>query len=154
MENIRNNAQSTEGTTVTDEEQVENTSGKQTEIVEEQPNLSQYSLARDRQRRVIVPPTRYVETNHMNLVLNAIVAFNDHEPSFFEEAVNSSDARSWIEAMNEEINSLNVNDTWTLASLPKGCKPIAFKWIYKLKEEIKKYSQLRYKTRLVAKSFT
>ena len=31
-------------------------------------------------------------------------------PSSFEETVNDSDARQWIEAMNEEINSLNVND--------------------------------------------
>ena len=34
-ENTRNEAQSTEGTTATDEEQVENTSGEQTETVEE-----------------------------------------------------------------------------------------------------------------------
>ena len=67
--------------------------------------------------------------------------------------MNSSNARQWIEVMNEEINSLNMNDTWTLASLPKGCKSIAFKWIYKLKEGITKDSQPRYKARLVAKGF-
>ena len=90
----------------------------------------------------------------MNFVLNATVALNDHEPSSFEEAVNSSDARQWFETMNEEIDSLNVSDTWTLVSLPKGCKPIASKWIYKLKEGITKDSQLRYKARLVEKGFT
>ena len=47
-----------------------------------------------------------------------------------------NDARRWIEAMNEEINSLKVNDTWTLIPLPKECKPIASKWIYKLKEGV------------------
>ena len=70
----------------------------------------------------------------MNFFLNATATPNDHKPSSFEKAVNGSDARQWIEAMSEEINSLNVNDTWTLASLPNGCKPIASKWIYKFKE--------------------
>ena len=111
VENTRNSAQSTEETTVIDQEQVENICGEQTEIVEEQLDLSQYSLARDRQRRIIVPPTRYVETNYISFVLNAIVAPNDNEPSSFEEVVNSNDARQWIEAMNKEINSLKVNDT-------------------------------------------
>ena len=40
MKNTRNDAQSTEGTTATNEEQVENTNGEQTETIEEQPNLS------------------------------------------------------------------------------------------------------------------
>ena len=47
----------------------------------------------------------------MNFVLNATVAPNDHEPSSFEEAVNGSDTRQWIEVMDEEIDSLNVIDT-------------------------------------------
>lgn len=89
----------------------------------------------------------------MNLVLNAIVASTDQEPTTFDEAINGSDARSWIEAMNEEMHSLNVNDTWSLAPLPKGCKPIASKWIYKLKEGLNN-EKLRYKARLVAKGFT
>ena len=79
----------------------------------------------------------------MDFVLNATVAPNDHEPSSFEEAVNGNDARQLIEAMNEEKNSLNVNNTKALASLPKGCKPIASKLIYKLKERITKDSQTR-----------
>ena len=51
MDNTKNNAQSTEGINVTDEEQVENTSGEQTEIVEEQPDLSKYSLTRDKKKK-------------------------------------------------------------------------------------------------------
>lgn len=67
MKNTRNDAQSTEETIATNQEQIENVSREQTEIVGEQPNLSQHSLAREKQRRVIVPPTRYVETNYMNI---------------------------------------------------------------------------------------
>ena len=71
----------------------------------------------------------------------------------FEEAISGQDTIQWIEAMNEEIHSLSVNETWSLATLPKGCKPIASKWIYKLKEGITKDHPPRYKARLVAKGF-
>ena len=101
MENIRNNAQPTKEPTVTEQEQVENLGEEQTRIVEEQPDLSQYSLTRDKQRKVIVPPVRYAETNHISFVLNATSTPNDHELSSFEKVVNGSDARRWIEAMNE-----------------------------------------------------
>ena len=43
----------------------------------------------------------------INFVLNVNVAQNDQESSSFEEAVNRSNARQWI----EEMNSLSVNDT-------------------------------------------
>ena len=56
--------------------------------------------------------------------------------------------------MNEEINSVKINDTWTLVPLRKGCKPMASKSIYKLKEGVTKNSQPRYKEILVAKGFT
>lgn len=47
----------------------------------------------------------------INSVLNVNVAQNDQESSSFEEAVTRSNARQWIEEMNEEMNSLSVNDT-------------------------------------------
>ena len=90
----------------------------------------------------------------MNLMLHVIVAPSDQEPTTFKEAISGPDVRSWIEAMNEEMNSLNVNDTWPLALLPKGCKPIASKWIYKFKEGIESEQKRRYKARLMAKDFT
>ena len=51
LENARNGAQFTKKTKVIDQE----IDGEQTKIVKEQSNLSQYSLARDRQRTVIIP---------------------------------------------------------------------------------------------------
>ena len=63
VENTRNNVQPIEESTTTEQEQVENLSEEQAEMIEEQPDLSQYSLARDRQKRVIVPLARYAESN-------------------------------------------------------------------------------------------
>ena len=60
VENTRKSVQPCEDPTATEQEQVEILSEEQVEMLEEQPNLSQYSLARDRQRRVIVPLARYI----------------------------------------------------------------------------------------------
>ena len=38
-----------------------------------------------------------------------------------------------MEAMVEEMESLNKNKTWELSELPKGKKPIGYKWVFKKK---------------------
>ena len=38
--------------------------------------------------------------------------------------------------MEEECNSLMINDTWDLVLLPKGRKLVWYKWIYWTKFEI------------------
>lgn len=104
------------------------------ETVSEQLYLQNYSLARDRQRRTIVPPSRFSEADCISLALNVADSLNIIEESnTFDEAINGPNSRHWIEAMNEEMRSLEENGTWILKPLPKGYKPIASKWIYKVK---------------------
>jgi len=52
------------------------------------------------------------------------------EPRFFHEAIQDP---NWREAMNKEIDALELNDTWTIEELPPGKKPINCKWVYKVK---------------------
>lgn len=55
--------------------------------------------------------------------------------------------------MTKELNALDANNTWELVKLPKGKKPIACRWVYKIK--YKTYGTIeRHKARLVAKRFT
>ena len=54
--------------------------------------------------------------------------------------------------MNEEMDSLLQNQTWSLVELPKGKRALTNKWVYKLKEE--EDGQKRYKARLMVKGFT
>ena len=68
----------------------------------------------------------------------------------FEEA---QEKKSWRSAMDEEINSIQKNDTWELASLPNGHKAIGVKWVYKAKKNSKGEVE-RYKARLVAKGYS
>ena len=56
--------------------------------------------------------------------------------------------------MNNEMEFLTINDTWTLVKLPRDCNTMSCKWIYKLKEGILGLQSLRYKARHVAKDFT
>ena len=55
--------------------------------------------------------------------------------------------------MDEEIKAIKKNDTWELASLPKGNNAISVKWLYKAKKNAKGEVK-RYKARLVAKAYS
>jgi hypothetical protein len=71
------------------------------------------------------------------------------DPLNFKEAINSNDANEWIEAMNDEINSIKIK----LTNLLTQRKAIGCKWI--LKKKFKVDGNLdKYKVRLVAKGFT
>ena len=55
--------------------------------------------------------------------------------------------------MDEEIKSIQKNDTWELISLSNGYKTIGVKWVYKAKKNSKGEVE-RYKVRLVAKGYS
>nr|GEX82767.1 ribonuclease H-like domain-containing protein [Tanacetum cinerariifolium] len=71
------------------------------------------------------------------------------EPSTYYDAV--KDAR-WVEAMNNEIEALIRNNTWTITDLPIGRKVIDNKWLYKIKYKSTRQID-KFKARVVAKGF-
>ncbi|MCO5584098.1 hypothetical protein L7F22_038021 [Adiantum nelumboides] len=73
----------------------------------------------------------------------------DIESTCFEDATKND---KWQESMNEEMDALYENETWELAPLPKGKKPIGCRWVYKIKLN-SDASVSRYKARLVAKGY-
>jgi hypothetical protein len=66
-----------------------------------------------------------------------------------DEALND---KCWLEAMNSELKSIQENDTWFYAVLPKGHKAIGLKWVYKVKRDLEG-NVIKYKARLVAKGY-
>ncbi|GKB35686.1 ribonuclease H-like domain-containing protein [Tanacetum coccineum] len=72
------------------------------------------------------------------------------EPTTYYEAVNNP---NWIEAINNEIEALNRNNTWTICDLPEGRKDVGSKWLFKIKYKSTRAID-RYKARLVAKGFS
>lgn len=58
----------------------------------------------------------------------------------------------WMNAMRKEINSIEKNQTWELVNPLQDKKPIALKWVYKVKVNTEQ-EVVKYKARLVAKCF-
>jgi len=73
-----------------------------------------------------------------------------NDPQSYEEALNSSLRKQWMEAMREEYASLLENHTFTPVE-QAGSEPIGCKWVYKTKNKPDDY--LRYKARLVIKGY-
>ncbi|GAA0153319.1 transmembrane signal receptor [Lithospermum erythrorhizon] len=69
----------------------------------------------------------------------------DKEPMSYKEAVQDP---KWRHAMQEEIDALERNGTWTLEPLPLGKKAIGCRWVYKIKHK-SDGSIERFKGRLV-----
>ncbi|GJT28643.1 zinc finger, CCHC-type containing protein [Tanacetum coccineum] len=62
------------------------------------------------------------------------------------------ETRDEKEAINDEIDSIIINNTWVLADLPPGCKPLGCKWIFKTKLKVDRTIE-KFKARLVIQGF-
>ncbi len=71
------------------------------------------------------------------------------EPVSFVEAEKHE---CWRRATEEELRSIEENQTWSLAKLPAGYKAIGLKWVYKLKKD-PSGAIVKHKARLVAKGY-
>ncbi|GAA0151735.1 transmembrane signal receptor [Lithospermum erythrorhizon] len=71
------------------------------------------------------------------------------EPLTYKEAKQHS---KWLLAIEKEIQALELNNTWEIVDLPPGHKPIAYKWVYKIKSK-PDGSIDKYKARLVVKGY-
>ncbi|KAH9801638.1 hypothetical protein KPL71_001098 [Citrus sinensis] len=116
--------------------------------------LQDYQLARDRARRETKPPSRYAYAGMIAYALNSAEEIAIEEPASYREAVKGSDSSNWIKAMEEEMDSLNKNKTWTLVQDPGNRRLVSCKWIFKRKEGIPGAEASRFKARLVARGFT
>ncbi|RDX82351.1 hypothetical protein CR513_36873, partial [Mucuna pruriens] len=67
----------------------------------------------------------------------------EDDPINFCQAMQSSNSQKWIDAMKDELKSMQDNDVWDLVELPEGVKPIGCKWIFKTKKDSKGIQILR-----------
>ncbi|KAL0315082.1 UNVERIFIED_CONTAM: Retrovirus-related Pol polyprotein from transposon TNT 1-94 [Sesamum calycinum] len=71
------------------------------------------------------------------------------EPRCYKQA---NGCPQWEEAMRQELQALENNETWLVVDLPPGKKPIGSKWVFKTKPN-PDGSVERYKAKLVAKGY-
>ncbi|CAG4919528.1 unnamed protein product [Colias eurytheme] len=74
-------------------------------------------------------------------------------PNSYEEIKNRNDAKQWQNAINDELNSLLINKTWTLVPKPINKNIVDCKWIFTIKND-EFGNPLKYKARLVARGFS
>lgn len=74
-------------------------------------------------------------------------------PKTYEEAVNSQQSKEWKDAMKEELESLEKNNTWELVEYPQGKNVIGSKWVFNIKY-LPNGKIERFKARLCAKGFS
>jgi Reverse transcriptase (RNA-dependent DNA polymerase) len=75
------------------------------------------------------------------------------ESSCYKEAISSKNATDWVTTMNEELTSLQHNQTWALVKPPSDKRVVGCKWIFKKKINGSSLRDVRYKVRLVGKGY-
>ncbi|UYV77008.1 hypothetical protein LAZ67_14002803 [Cordylochernes scorpioides] len=99
-------------------------------------------------------PTKGIPPIRNDYMLYKTEAQDIQTPTSYSEVLQlpKIEREKWLQAMNEELNSLEKNNVWELTPLPKDKKIIGCKWTYKQKLNSKGEIE-RYKARLVAKGF-
>nr|GEW48061.1 retrovirus-related Pol polyprotein from transposon TNT 1-94 [Tanacetum cinerariifolium] len=74
------------------------------------------------------------------------------EPNLRKSKRNKTSKNFGPESTNDEMDSIMGNNTWVLADLPLGCKPLGYKWIFKRKLKVNRTIEM-FKARLVIQGF-
>jgi hypothetical protein len=104
---------------------------------------------------IVIPSRRDLRRKskiHVPARFRANMASIPTEPKTFNEATTGPDAENWHQAMVEEIESLEKNNTWEIVPKPKGFKILDPKWVYKIKKD-ENGDVERWKARLVIRGF-
>ena len=102
--------------------------------------------------KVKYPMSHYVSNHRLSESNNSFVnqLSTVSIPNTVQEAL--ADPR-WKAAMNEEMKSLQKNETWELVDRPPRKKPVGCRWVYTVKHKANGTIE-RFKARLVAKGYT
>ena len=102
--------------------------------------------------KVKYPMSHYVSNNRLSESNKSFVnqLSTVSIPNSVQEAL--ADPR-WKAAMNEEMKSLQKNETWELVDRPLGKKLVGCRWVYTMKHKEDGTIE-RFKARLVAKGYT
>ena len=126
-----------------------NRSGSDTRV---DPSMSHQGLNESQKSsgHVRISPLRYEED-----FIETFMALlqEDDGPSTFKEAIPCPAKDKWIMAMEEELESMKVNQVRELVDLPKGRRAIGNKWVLKIKHKADGSIE-RFKAHLASKGFT
>nr|AAC62132.1 copia-like retroelement pol polyprotein [Arabidopsis thaliana] len=121
-----------------------------------------YQIARDKPKRQTKIPDKLRDYELNEEVLDEIAGYaymitedgGNPEPNDYQKALQDSDYKMWLKAVDEEIESLLKNNTWVLVNRDQFQKPIGCKWVFKRKSGIVGVEKPRFKARLVVKGYS
>lgn len=99
------------------------------------------------------PPVTYKEDDLLNDYLMCAQSIVCKIPTCYQDLKNTDDRSKWEQAIQEEINSLLINNTWSLVTKPDNKNIVDCKWVFTLKND-EFGNPSKYKARLVARGFS
>lgn len=136
------------GVEITEQSTDSRPASKKTDAIDS-PSPSTNDLG-PRKRR---PPVRWADESTTGIYAGIAMDSDELvEPETYEEAIISPQPVEWKLAMEEEMNSLIKNETWSLVEPPLGRAPIKNRWVFKIKRSGR--NNVKFKARLVAKGFS
>lgn len=127
--------------------------GDESESFDGQDNNVLSSRLRNRDEMPV--PNYNPSYSFLDSLLNVAESFISEieEPESYTAAIKSLDSEKWNKAIQEEMESLLENNTWSLVNLPKNRRAIGNRWVFKIKCAANGDID-RYKARLVVKGYT
>lgn len=117
---------------------------------EEEPVVTPVTVRRQIPTVIRRNPVRQCRENLQPraLALSAINWIED-VPLNYSEVFERDDERKWLDAIDDELNSLEENETWKVVKKPEA-KLLDTKWVFKVKDDL---GSPRYKARLVVRGY-
>lgn len=99
-------------------------------------------------------PTRERNKPKPFWIANTESHYTQTDPKTVRQALKGPEHDEWSKAMSDEMNSLELNNTWEeVDNIPSGRQTISTKWVFKTKTDEQGKLQ-RHKARLVARGFS
>lgn len=119
---------------------------KQEAIYEE----SEVEVPINQNKRKLRKPA-WIESDEF-LMMTGISQGECKDPNSLSEAMKSNEKELWLQAIDEELESLKQNDTWVLVERPKNVQVLQNRWV--LRQKSASNGNTRFKARLVAKGYS
>lgn len=120
---------------------------------ENNQNDTQISLKRRRSDRIKSQPIISYKENDGDDYLLCAQSLVYEIPTSYQEIQNRDDRLQWEQAIEEEIDALLKNKTWSLVPKPQNKNIIDSKWVFAIKRD-EFGNPVTYKARLVARGFS
>ena len=116
--------------------------------------VADVSLPPHRSSKISQPLKRYMDMLMKEVKKIFFMRYKDHSDDLntFDEVMSNIEFKKLLDTIKSEIDSMHLNQVWTLVDPPEGIVPIGCKWIFKRKIGSDGNVET-FKARLIAKDY-